>query len=112
MNDILVRARRFRTFYVEDDFNWEALATEIDLNLPAQRVVNLPNRIRVNCGFAIMLRTDNGPEFISLTLAKWAEKHAVKLAFIQPGKRTQNVCTERFNRIYRTEILDFIFSEH
>ena len=52
-----------------------------------------------------MLRMDNGPEFISLALAEWAEKHAVE--FIQPGKPTQNAFVERFNRTYRTEILDF-----
>lgn len=54
-----------------------------------------------------MLRMDNGPEFISLILAEWAEKHAVKLEFIRPGKPTQNAFIERFNRRYRTEILDF-----
>ncbi|WP_168408961.1 integrase core domain-containing protein, partial [Erwinia amylovora] len=49
----------------------------------------------------------NGPEFISLALAEWAERHAVKLEFIQPGKPTQNAFIERFNRTYRTEILNF-----
>ena len=50
---------------------------------------------------------DNGPEFISLALAEWAEKHAVKLEFIQPGKTTLNSFIENFNRTYRKEILDF-----
>ncbi len=54
-----------------------------------------------------MLRMVNGPEFISLALAEWAEKHAVKLDYIQPGKPTQNVFIERFDRTYRTKILDF-----
>lgn len=49
---------------------------------------------------------DNGPEFISSTLADWAEKHQVALEFIKPGKPTQNSFIERFNRTYRTEILD------
>lgn len=53
-----------------------------------------------------MLRMDKGPEFISLALAEWAKKHAVKLAFIQSGKPKKNVFIERFNRTYRTEILN------
>ncbi|MBS8497474.1 transposase family protein, partial [Escherichia coli] len=65
------------------------------------------DRIAANRGYPVKLRMDNGPEFISLTLAEWAEKHAVKLEFIQPGKPTQNAFIELFNRTYRTEILDF-----
>lgn len=53
-----------------------------------------------------MLRMDKGPEFISLALAEWAKKHVVKLVFIQPGKPKKNVFIERFNRTYRTEILN------
>ena len=90
MHDALVCGRRFRTFNVVDDFNREALSIEIDLNLPALRVVRVLNRIASNRGYPVMLRMDNGPEFISLALAEWAEKHAVKLEFIQPGKPTQN----------------------
>lgn len=39
MHGALVSGRRFRTFNVVDDFNREALAIEIDLNIPAQRVI-------------------------------------------------------------------------
>lgn len=50
---------------------------------------------------------DNGPELVSLALAQWAEEHGVQLEFIKQGKPTQNAFIERFNRTYRTEILDF-----
>ena len=43
--DSLVCCGRFRTFNVVDDFNREALAIEIDLNIPAQRVVRVLDRI-------------------------------------------------------------------
>ena len=49
---------------------------------------------------------DNGPEFISVTLAEWAEEHGIQLEFIQPGTPTENSYVERFNRTYRDEILN------
>lgn len=105
--DSLMCGRRFRTFNVVDDFNREALAIEIDLNIPAQRVVRVLDRIVANRGYPLKMRMDNGPELVSLALAQWAEEHGVMMEFIKPGKPTQNTFIERFNRIYRTEILDF-----
>jgi transposase InsO family protein len=48
----------------------------------------------------------NGPEFISVTRADWAEKHDIQFEFIKPGKPTQNSYVEWFNRTYRTEVLN------
>ncbi|EMX8464247.1 IS3 family transposase [Serratia marcescens] len=109
MHDALVCGRRFRTFNVVDDFNREALAIEIDLSIPAQRVVRVLDRIVANRGYPRKMRMDNGPELVSLALAlaQWAEEHGVLLEFIKPGQPTQNAFIERFNRTYRTEILDF-----
>lgn len=107
MSDALVCGRRFRTFNVIDEFNREALTIEIDLNLPASRVIRSLDRIAIWRGYPAKLRLDNGLEFISLALAEWAEEHGVILNFMQPGKPTQNSFVERFNRTYRTEILDF-----
>ncbi len=53
---------------------------------------------------------DNGPEFVSVALADWAEQHGVLLEFIKPGKPMQNGFIERFNRSYREAVLDmFVF---
>lgn len=70
MHDALSCGSKFRTFNVVDDFNREALAIEIDLNLPAQRVIRVLDRIALEQGYPQMLRVDNGPEFISLALAE------------------------------------------
>lgn len=110
MSDALWGDRRFRTFNVVDDFNRELLAIEVDFNLPAARVVRTLDRIAATRGYPLKLRLDNGPEFISVTLAGWAEQHGVTLEFIKPGKPMQNGFIERFNRSYREAVLDmFVF---
>ncbi len=48
MHDALVCGRRFRTFNVVIDFNREGIVVEIDLNLPALRVVRVLDRIAAN----------------------------------------------------------------
>ena len=75
-----------------------------DLNPPAQRVIQVLERIVAWRGYLRKLRMDNGPEFISAALAEWSEDHNIDLEFIQPGKPTQNACVERFNCTYRDEV--------
>lgn len=90
--------RGFRTFNVVDDFNREILAIEIDLNLPAARVIRVLERIVAWRGYPDKIRMDNGPEFIATALADWAQQHNVELEFIEPGRPMQNGFIERFNR--------------
>lgn len=106
MSDALWCGRRFRTFNVVDDFNREALAIEVDLNLPAERIVRVLDRVALWRGYPQRLRLDNGPELVSVRIAEWAEEHRVKLDFIRPGKPMQNGFIERFNRSYREAVLD------
>lgn len=106
MSDSLFCGRRFRTFNGVDDFNREVLAIEIDLNLPAPRVIRVVERIIAWRGYPAKLRMDNRREFISIALAGWAEQHGIELEFIKPGTPTQNSYVERFNRTYRDEILN------
>lgn len=106
MSDALWCGRRFRTFNVADDFNREVLAIEIDLNLPAARVVRVLERIAAWRGYPAQIRMDNGPEFIAAALADWAQQHGVVLDFIEPGRPMQNGFIERFNRSYREAVLD------
>ena len=106
MSDALWSGRRFRTFNVLDDFNREALGIAVDTNLPAARIVRALDQLVEIRGKPQVLRTDNGPEFISEALARWARRHGVELRFIQPGKPMQNGYVERFNRTYREEVLN------
>lgn len=107
MSDSLVDGRTFRTFNVVDDYNREALAIEVDLNLPAERIIRVLDRLAAWRGYPVQIRCDNGPELVSLAMAEWAEKKGILLEFIEKGKPTQNSYVERFNKTYRNEILDF-----
>jgi len=114
MHDALTCGRRFRTFNVVDDFNREALAIEIDLNIPAQRVVRVLERIVANRGYPLKMRMDNGPELISLTLAQWAEEHGVMLEFIKPNRanRRKTLLLNGLTAHTRAKYWTFICSEH
>jgi len=78
----------------------------MDLSLPSVRVVRVLERIVAWRGYPVKIWINNGPEFISVILADWADKHDIQLELIQPGKPTQNSYVERFNGAYRTEVLN------
>jgi len=110
MHDQLSDGRSFRAFNVIDDFNREGLAIEIDFSLPAVRVIRSLDQIIEWRGKPKVIRSDNGPEYISHLLAAWAEKHSITLQFIQPGNPQQNAYVERFNRTVRYDWLNqYIF---
>ncbi|MCP1366159.1 integrase core domain-containing protein, partial [Halomonas sp. BBD48] len=49
---------------------------------------------------------DNGPELTSKAMFFWARERKVTLAFIQPGKPTQNAFIESFNGKFRDGCLN------
>ena len=53
-----------------------------------------------------VVRLDDGPELTSVQLQAWCESNSVELRFIQPGKPNQNAFIERFNRTFRSEVLN------
>lgn len=106
MSDQLVSGKTFRTFNVIDDYNREGLGIEVDLSLPAARVIRALEQIIEWRGKPSTIRCDNGPEYISQSLVSWANEHGITMIYIQPGKPTQNAYIERFNRTARHEWLD------
>ena len=106
MSDALYRGPRFRTFNVLDDFNREALAIEIDTSLTSLRLIRVFEQLAEERGLPGMLRVDNGPEFLGSEFTEWCQTNGIFIDYIEPGKPNQNAYVERFNRSYRTEVLD------
>lgn len=111
MLDTLYDGRRFRTFNVIDESNREGLTIEVGTMIPALRVIAVLEELIALHGAPRSIRCDNGPELTSLALTAWCERRGIALRYIQPGKPSQNAFIERFNRTYRTEILDaYVFA--
>ncbi|MEH6549046.1 MAG: IS3 family transposase [Pseudomonadales bacterium] len=106
MSDSLADGRSLRTFNVIDGYNREGLGIEVDLSLPAQRVIRSLEQIIEWRGKPSAIRCDNGPEYISHALVQWATQKKITLMYIQPGKPIQNAYVERFNRTVRHKWLD------
>ncbi len=64
---------------------------------------------RQDRGYPVMLRMDNGPEFISLAQTERSEQHAVKLEFIQLGGNDSNLLI-----VFYVQIMpdDFVMQLH
>lgn len=86
---------------VIDDFNREGLGIEVDLSLPATRVIRALEQIIEWRGPPRMIRCDNGPEYISGALLAWAAARGIGIQYIQPGNPQQNAYIERYNRTVR-----------
>ena len=106
MSDMLSTGKRVRTFNVMDDFNREVIHIEIDTSITSRRLIRVFERLRLERGLPDILRVDNGPEFLSGEFVAWAESVGMMIHYIQPGEPNQNAYIERFNRTYRTELLD------
>lgn len=76
MHDQLSDGRSYRLFNVIDDFNRETLAIDIDLSLPSARVVRALDQIIEWRWQPQVIRSDNGPEYISGTFITRAGMNA------------------------------------
>jgi putative transposase len=52
------------------------------------------------------IKTDNGSEFISKVMDKWAFERGIEIDFSRPGKPTDNARVESFNGRLRQECLN------
>jgi putative transposase len=104
--DALLDGRHLRALAVVDNYTRESLAIDVGQSLKGEDVVNTLNRIAAHRGLPATIKVDNGSEFISKMMDKWAYERGVKLDFSRPGKPTDNAKVESFNRRFRQECLN------
>ncbi|WP_420810793.1 IS3 family transposase [Croceicoccus ponticola] len=106
VSDALFNGRRLRALTVVDAYTREALAIDVDQGIKGEQVVEAMDRIASVRGAPRVIRVDNGPEFISKALDRWAYENGVTLDFSRPGKPTDNAFVESFNGRFRDECLN------
>ena len=110
-SDSLADGNKFRVLNVMDDCSREALAAEADTSIASKRVIRVLDQLLLHRNKPEHIRVDNGPEFMADALKAWAEKKKIALAFIDPGKPTQNCFVERLNGTLRREVLNRFWFE-
>ena len=106
MSDALSNGKKLRTLNIIDIFSRECVALKVGRSMPAIKVIEVLEYLKFTRGLPATIRLDNGPEYISKILSKWAEKQKIKLDYIERGKPTQNGFVESFNGKFREECLD------
>ena len=104
--DALFDGRRLRTLTIIDNYTRECLAIEVGATLRGEDVVAALNRIAVIRPLPRFIKADNGSEFISKVLDKWAYENGVEIDFSRPGTPTDNAKNESFNGRLREECLN------
>jgi putative transposase len=104
--DQLFDGRKFRTLTIVDNYSRKCLHLGIGQSLKGEDVVEALERCKLMEGVVPeRIQVDNGSEFISKALDKWAYDNKVILDFSRPGKPTDNPFIESFNGKFRDECL-------
>ena len=105
--DSLFDGKKIRGLTIVDNFSRECLAIAVGQRLRGPDVVETLDKIKSEdnrCPERIQV--DNGSEFISKEMDKWAYENKVVLDFSRPGKPTNNPFIESFNGSFRDECLN------
>jgi len=104
--DALANGRRIKCLTIVDDFTRECLDIAVDYGISGGYVARVLEAVGKFRALPRAIRTDQGPEFTSRALDRWAYGCGVDLKLIAAGKPTQNAYIESFNGKFRDECLN------
>jgi putative transposase len=103
--DACANGQQLKCLTVIDEYTRECLAIDVAGSIRSGRVIEVLSKLISMRGAPRYLRSDNGPEFVSVALLKWVTGQGMECALIDPGKPWQNGTTESFNGKFRDECL-------
>jgi putative transposase len=105
MHDTLFDGRSLRVLTVIDMFTRECLALEVRGSFRGEGVAMVLSALIARRCKPQMIQCDQGTEFTSMALDRWAYWNRVGLSFSRPGKPGDNARNEAFNGLVRRECL-------
>ena len=103
--DACANGQQLKCLPVVDEYTCESLAIDVAGSIRSARVIDVLAQLISVRGAPSYLRSDNGPEFVSRALLRWAAQNQLETALIDPGKPWQNGVNESFNGKFRDECL-------
>lgn len=104
--DACADGRQLKCLTVVDEWTRECLAIDVAGSIRSGRVIEVLAKLVSVHGAPRVLRSDNGPEFVSGAILRWLTDERIDTAHIDPGKPWQNGTDESFNGRLREECLD------
>ncbi len=105
--DQLFDGRKLRCLTIVDNYSRQCPTILVGQSLKGEDVVAALEKLKQeNNVVAKRIQVDNGSEFISRALDRWAYENKVTLDFSRPGKPTDNPFIESFNGSFRDECLN------
>lgn len=107
VSDALFNGSKFRALTIVDNCSRESLAIVVGQSLRGRDVVDALEAIK-RCRSLVpeRIQTDNGSEFVSKEMDRWAYDNKVVMDYSRPGKPTDNPFVESFNGSFRDECLN------
>jgi putative transposase len=103
--DTCANGQQLKCLTIVDEYTRESLAIDVASSIRSARVIEVLSKLISLRGPPRYLRSDNGPEFVSVALLKWIVEQKIESVLIDPGKPWQNGTTESFNGKFRDECL-------
>ena len=104
-SDACANGQKLKCLTIVDEWTRECLAIKVAGSIRSKHVIEVLSQLISVRGAPRYIRSDNGPEFVSMAILQWLSAQSIETAYIAPGKPMQNGTNESFNGKFRDECL-------
>lgn len=101
----LSSGRKYRVLNVFDEYTRRAVGALVQFSVTSSAVEQFLQSLFRAYGKPRYIRTDNGPEFITQSLADWAASHGIELRAVDVASPQQNGLVEAYHKTMEAELL-------